>query len=137
MPGDAAGVHADGAHGAVPELRGVPGDRAHDDGAVQQVRQDGARDGVAPAGRLAQLRRDEHVGAPGAQRVLAPEPVVHRRGARPQAGACARVPAPRRELLLVDGRALPTVEELHQFDGRQQAAHAGVAESRGGEHGTP
>ena len=50
--------------------------------------------------------RNLHLGPAGAQRVLAPEPVLHRRGAESEAEAGAGISAAGCELLFVDGGAL-------------------------------
>ena len=72
--------------------------------------------------------RNLHLGPAGAQRVLAPEPVLHRGCAEPEAEACAGVSAAGCELLFVDGGALLEGEELCEFDGWVEATYPGLVE---------
>ena len=96
----------------------------------------GTRDAVAERCWLAELSGNLDVDAAGAQWVLAPEPVIHRGCAQPQAYARACLPPAGRQLLSIDRRTLSACQELREPDGGEQASHHCVAVRGGGEQGT-
>jgi hypothetical protein len=72
---------------------------------------------MARLGRANQLHRNVDMGPAGAQRVLAPEPELHRHAAEPQTGVDTDLSPSGRELLLEHDQSLLKERELLEFDG--------------------
>ncbi|KAJ5105920.1 hypothetical protein NUU61_003267 [Penicillium alfredii] len=93
-----------------------------------------SRNNMALRHQQHQLHRNKHLDTAGTQRILAPEPVVHRCRAEAQTNRRTRVPATRRQYLPDNGAPLPQVQELRQPNGGLEAAHASVPDPQEAEN---
>lgn len=85
---------------------------------------------MAPPRQQRQLHRNQYLDPSGAQRLLPPEPILHRLCAEAETHRCPSVPPTRRKHFPDNSAPLSQIKELRQPDGRLETANASVPDPR-------